>query len=120
MKYGILFLFLGWMGPAYAEGVVCSETASSVKAKVEHRKGTWRELDANQFQFLRGIYAMNPMTPPGLPIGDHAALAMMGENGMVFFEDGKLACFPMEAPKKLRDLLDKVGSGKPVHEGDGT
>jgi hypothetical protein len=40
------------------------------KQAAEARHGKWIELTSDQWQFLRGIYAMNPLTPPGLPYGD--------------------------------------------------
>ena len=39
------------------------------KQAITARNGKWIELTAEQWQFLRGIYAMNPATPPGLPYG---------------------------------------------------
>ncbi len=41
---------------------------------------------------------MNPITPPGLPYGDKAALATVEGHdggGVVFFLDGNRACTPM-------------------------
>jgi hypothetical protein len=34
------------------------------KGAVAARDGKWIELTNDQWQFLRGIYAMNPLTPP--------------------------------------------------------
>jgi hypothetical protein len=45
------------------------------KQVIESRNGKWIELTPEQWEFLRGIYAMNPLTPPGLPYGDKAVLA---------------------------------------------
>ena len=45
------------------------------KKAIERHNGKWIALTTDQWQFLRGIYAMNPQTPPGLPYGDKAALA---------------------------------------------
>jgi hypothetical protein len=45
------------------------------KGAIAARNGKWIELTAEQWQFLRGIYAMNPGTPAGLPYGDKAVLA---------------------------------------------
>jgi hypothetical protein len=39
------------------------------------RNGQWIELTSKQWQFLRGVYVLNPQTPPGLPYGDKAVLA---------------------------------------------
>src|SRR5271170_3983830 len=44
------------------------------KKAIEARNGKWIELTPDQWQFLRGIYAMSRETPPGLPYGDKAAL----------------------------------------------
>jgi hypothetical protein len=56
--------------------------ASAPKHAAEARHGKWIELTSDQWQFLRGIYAMNPLTPPGLPYGDKAALVKIdGSSG---------------------------------------
>ena len=73
------------------------------KHAVEAHNGKWIELTPEQWEFLRGIYAMNPLTPPGLPYGDKAALAKVDGNsgGLIFFIDGDRACTPMPVPDKL-------------------
>jgi hypothetical protein len=85
------------------------------------RNGTWIELTPDQWQFLRGIYVMNPQTPPGLPYGDKAVLARMkgSESGLVFFIDGDKACTPMVAPPQLLGLMLEVGTGSSNHQGSG-
>ena len=57
-----------------AEGAARCVDASAPKQAAEARHGKWIELTSDQWQFLRGIFAMNPLTPPGLPYGDKAAL----------------------------------------------
>jgi len=103
-----------------SEAVRCVDVSVPRKA-VESQKGRWIELTADQWEFLRGIYAMNPLTPPGLPYGDKAALAKVDSNpdGLVFFIDGDRACTPMAAPKALLTLLDDVATAKISHEGSG-
>ena len=103
-----------------------SETAQCVdvsvpKHAIEARNGKWIQLTADQWEFLRGIYAMNPLTPPGLPYGDKAALAKVDGNsgGLVFFIDGDKACTPMPVPDKLLAMMDDVATAKINHEGDG-
>jgi len=55
---------------------------SAPKKVIEAHHGKWINLTQNQWEFLRGIYAMNPLTPPGLPYGDRAALAKVdGDSG---------------------------------------
>ena len=61
-----------------AEDAARCVDVSAPKRAVEAQHGKWIELTSDQWQFLRGIYAMNPMTPPGLPYGDKAALATWG------------------------------------------
>lgn len=107
--------------PAHAaEGALCENTAVP-KSAIEARNGKWIALTPDQWQFLRGIYAMNPLTPPGLPYGDRAVLAKAeGNDGaLVFFIDGAKACTPMAIPKKLLDMLDDVATSKISHEGEG-
>ena len=83
--------------------------------------GEHHGLFAEQWQFLRGVYAMNPVTPPGLPYGDHAVLARFDDmgSGIVFFIDGDRACTPMSAPPELLSLMKDVESHTIKHEGVG-
>ena len=103
-----------------------SETAQCVdvsvpKQAIEARNGKWIQLTADQWEFLRGIYAMNPLTPPGLPYGDKAALAKVDGNsgGLIFFIDGDKACTPMPVPDKLLAMMDDVATAKINHDGNG-
>jgi hypothetical protein len=91
------------------------------KHAIEARNGKWIQLTPEQWQFLRGIYAMNPLTPPGLPYGDKAALAKVDGNsgGLVFFIDGDKACTPMPVPQTLLGMMDDVATAKINHEGSG-
>ena len=97
---------------------LCADVAGS-KAMVAEHHGRWIELSAEQWQFLRGVYAMNPETPPGLPYGDHAVLARFDDmgSGIVFFIDGDGACTPMRAPLELLSLMKDVESHTIKHEG---
>jgi hypothetical protein len=94
---------------------------SAPKKVIEAHHGQWINLTQNQWEFLRGIYAMNPLTPPGLPYGDRAALAKVDgdSGGLVFFIDGDKACTPMPVPDKLLSMMDDVGKAKINHEGSG-
>lgn len=71
-----------------------------------------RMTEAQRY-FLEGIYALNPVTPEGLPPGDGALLLTKdnGDTGVVLWTMGPLVCNPMPAPKPLLDLLAKVKSG---------
>src|SRR5277367_851946 len=112
------FLILPQMVHAGEEEARCVD-ASKPKQVVEAQHGKWIELTPDQWQFLRGIYAMNPVTPPGLPYGDKAALATVDghEGGVVFFLDGNRACTPMLAPDALLTMMDDVATSKINHEG---
>ena len=104
-----------------AESAARCVDASVPKHAVEARHGKWIELTSEQWQFLRGIYAMNPETPPGLPYGDKAALAQVeGDNGgLIFFIDGDRAYTPMPVPKQLLVMMDDAATSKINHEGSG-
>ncbi len=106
---------------AYADDAARCVDASVPRNAIEAKNGQWIVLTSEQWEFLRGIYAMNPTTPPGLPYGDKAALARLDgrESGLVFFLDGDRACTPMDAPKALLTLLDDVATAKISHEGSG-
>ena len=103
-----------------AEAGVCVDISVAKKA-IEAHNGKWIQLTPDQWQFLRGIYAMNPLTPPGLPYGDKAALAKVdgSSGGLVFFIDGDRACTPMPVPKQLLVMMDDVATSKINHEGSG-
>ena len=105
---------------AAAESGQCVDV-SVPKHAIEARNGKWIQLTAEQWEFLRGIYAMNPLTPPGLPYGDKAALAKVDGNdgGLIFFIDGDKACTPMPVPDKLLAMMDDVATAKINHEGNG-
>ena len=106
---------------AFADETAQCVDISVPKAAIETHHGKWIELTPEQWEFLRGIYAMNPETPPGLPYGDKAALAKVDGNsgGLVFFIDGDKACTPMPVPQKLLSMIDDVATAKISHEGDG-
>jgi hypothetical protein len=99
---------------------MCAD-ASAPKAVVAARHSGWTELSDAQWEFLRGIYVMNPETPPGLPYGDHAALARFdgSPGGIVFFIDNNKACTPMLAPAELVSAIDEVATHTIRHEGAG-
>ena len=93
---------------------------AALRAAISGDNGKLIELTPEQWQFLRGVYAMNLETPPGLPFGDEAVLAHVdGEpDGLVFFVDGDKACAPMRAPRGLLSLMDQVCVGDSNSEAD--
>ena len=113
------FTVLSQMAHA-ADGPARCVDASVPKQAAEARHGKWIELTYDQWQFLRGIYAMNPQTPAGLPFGDKAALVEIDgrSGGLVFFIDGEKACTPMAVPNELLAMMDDVATAKISHEGN--
>jgi hypothetical protein len=95
--------------------------ASVPRSAISERNGRWIELTSEQWQFLRGVYVMNPTMPPGLPYGDHAVLAQLADDtqGVVFFIDGDKACTPMSAPSELLVMMRDVATNKINHERGG-
>jgi hypothetical protein len=91
------------------------------KSAIEAHKGKWIELTSEQWQFLRGVFVLNPNTPPGLPYGDKAALAQIDGDpgGLVFFIDGDRACTPMAVPGVLVGMMRDVAASNIYHEADG-
>jgi hypothetical protein len=97
------------VGPEFADR--CIDLAT-VGAAATGQNSKLIELTSDQWQFLRGIYAMNPKAPPGLPYGDKAVLTLGGDsNGLLFFVDGGKACAPMNVRPALLSLMDQVAVG---------
>jgi hypothetical protein len=92
-----------------------------VRAATTGQNSKLIELTSDQWQFLRGIYAMNPEAPPGLPDGDLAVFRLGGgdSNGLLFFVGGDKACTPMNAPPALLTLMDQIAVGNTNHQGAG-
>jgi hypothetical protein len=97
-----------------------------VRAEAEKSDTSWINLTYDQWEFLRGIYAMNPLTPAGLPFGDKAVLVQQnGQNNgglIIFLDDSDMilfneglgprpigltgkACTPMVVPNELIKML---------------
>ena len=95
---------------------LCIDRAAA-KDNIDKRGGSFVTVTPEQWQFLRGIYAMNPATPPGLPFGDGAVIARIpGDQGaLILFIDGTNACTPMPVPRELVEMLDRVGAGEIPH-----
>ena len=106
------------VGPEFANR--CLDLAT-VRAATTGQNSKLIALTSAQWQFLRGIYAMNPEAPPGLPDGDKAVFGPGGgdSNGLLFFVDGDKACTPMNAPPALLSLMDQVAVGDTNHQGAG-
>jgi hypothetical protein len=94
---------------------------SAPKSAIMARHGKWIELTSAQWQFLRGVFVVNPNTPSGLPYGDKAVLAQIEgkPGGLVFFIDGGMACTPMEIPQALLTIVQDVETTAVNHVGTG-
>lgn len=77
-------------------------------------------LNNDQWEFTRGVSALAPMTPKGLPPGDHAVLGTVDDEdgAFILFIDGENACFPFPVPKELLEMIIDVGKGTIHHEGN--
>ena len=87
-----------------------SVDVATVRAAINGQDGNPIEITPDQWNFLRGVYAMNPEAPCGLPYGNNAVLAQDGgdSDGLLFFMDGDRLCAPMRAPPTLLPLLERV------------
>ena len=94
---------------------------ATVRAAAAAQNSKLIELTSDQWQFLRGIYAMNPEAPPGLPYGDKAVFTQGGDNSnaLLFFIHDDKACTPMHAPRGLLSLMDRFAVGDINHQGAG-
>jgi hypothetical protein len=81
-----------------------------VRAAINDQDSKPIEITPEQWRFLRGVYAMNPEAPRGLPNGDKAVLAQdsSDSDGQLFFIDGDEPCAPMHAPPALLSLMERV------------
>jgi hypothetical protein len=109
-------------GAAYADGSSGACVDISVpKGAVASHNGRWIELTNQQWEFMRGVYAMHPSTPLSLPFGDKAVLAQLADEkgGVVFFVDGVRACTPMMVPAEVVALMRDVAMDTIMHEEPG-
>jgi hypothetical protein len=117
---GVMTLASGAALAGEQPGARCTDIAVP-KTAIEAHNGKWIELTADQWQFLRGVYVLNPNTPAGMPFGDKAVLAQVSGDpgGLVFFIDGDRACTPMAIPGELIAMIKDVGTNNVNHEGGG-
>lgn len=84
--------------------------------------GEYRVLTPEQFQFTRAIAVMMLDTPDGLPPGDRAAMALSADkqSASVVFLDGDTACTAIKLLSEGIKMVEQVGRGEIVHQGDPT
>ena len=110
------FLFVVGAGMHRSKVAIGAEFANrcvgfaTVSAAINGQDDKPIEITPDQWQFLRGVYAMNLEAPPGLPHGDNAVLAEdRGDpNGLLFFVDDDRPCAAMHAPPALLSLMEHV------------
>ena len=87
-----------------------SAALGTLRAAINDQDSKPIEITQDQWKFLRGVYAMNPEAPCGLPYGDNAVLAQDGgdSDGLLFFMDGDRLCAPMHATPALLALMERV------------
>lgn len=106
---------------AESDAVDGCSAAAPIKAAFEAKHGRWITVTTDQFNFLRGIYALNPNTAPGLPPGGSAVLAQVegteDAGGVVFFISGDLACTPMTVVAPLVKMMREVEGSRAPREG---
>jgi hypothetical protein len=103
------------VGPELANRCV---DLATVRAATTGENNKLIELTSDQGQFLRGIYAMNPEAPAGLPDGDRGVLRL-GEGdstSLLFFVDRDKAYTPMNAPPALLSLMEQIAVGDTNHQ----
>ena len=117
--FGLIVLFSMLSGAAQAGGA-CIDIAVP-KQQIAAHNGRWIELTTEQWQFMRGIYAMHPATELGLPYGDKAVLAQLTPEGggLVFFIDGNRACTPLAVPPAVVAIIQDVATDTISHEAPG-
>lgn len=101
--------------PAPAATLPCGPS-ERVHELAQGRGEPFVSLSPEQWEFVRGIYLMDPNTPPGLPPGDGAEMSRREDgSATIVFLDGPLACSPMHLLKDGVDILNQVGRGEIVH-----
>lgn len=111
---------LGLFSSAYAEDSPAHKCITKENFG-KNSPGVFAEVTPEQFQFLRGIYLLNPQEENlGLPVGDKIVMYIAKEDGsgLVFFVDGNNYCDPMVMPKILVDTVLQVGDGTIIHLND--
>ena len=86
------------------------------KEAAESAGWSWTIMTPDQWNFARGVAAIAPQTPIGLPPGDSGVLSEEpGGDAAIIFVDGDKACETIGIYRKLADLILSVGRGDIVH-----
>ena len=104
--------------------IACAPLAkieASIVKNMAPDKVEFTKVTPGQYNFLQGLYAGSPETPPGLPPGETAILAMAEKQSnavILFVRAGRFVCYPMGVAKELIKLMDEVITGKTDSAGD--
>jgi hypothetical protein len=112
-------LALAFLFPAVALAETHCVSFEPFKTSLAKKHDKWTDLTSSQWQFLRGVYAVNPATPPGLPAGDAAAMVQFAgiDGALIFFIDAGQMCEAMPIPTALVLIVIDVGNRKIGHVG---
>ena len=102
-------------GMALAEG----EGHKCVSPPFTHDPSPPVQLTSEQSAFLKGLWAGNKYTPPGLPYGADAAW-IVGPNGgaVAFFVDGDMRCDALILDQTAVDMTMDIARGVELHAGE--
>ncbi len=97
-----------------------SVDVAAVLAAINDGEGNPIEITSNQWQFLRGVYAMNPEAAQGLPRGDNAVLLQNGgdPSGVLFFFGCDTAAPPVRAAPALLSLMRQIDKKPDLTQAD--
>ncbi len=76
------------------------------------------QLTLEQFQFARALFVAIPPVSRMLPPGDHAALAVAGDQAMLALVSDNVSCARVLAPDFIVAMLIEVGAGATGKVGD--
>ena len=93
------------------------EAPQCVPVDVFKSVSTVKELNPEQFQFVRALFVALPPVSRTLPPGDHAVMARSGDTVMLALVADGQACARFLAPDFIQTMLIQVGDGETGHIG---
>ena len=76
------------------------------------------QLTPEQFEFARALFVATPPVSRSLPPGDHAVLAVAGDQAMLALVSDNVSCARFLAPDFIVAMLIEVGAGVTGKPGD--
>jgi hypothetical protein len=118
---GVAMSIIAAPAPASArvEGLYCAPMAGP-HDRITSAGGSWVELNADQLEFARGVWASMPAAHARLPLGHRAFLSRGGAEpaDSVYFVDDEDICARMFVSRGLAERIVEVGAGTIMHSGD--